>query len=163
MRTEPYKCPKDGRWKEADGSNYKIIKGRRAPWLEGKGFEANTQNINKKGPRKSIGSIIDDMKKADEAGDGVTVLDKRTLMELYKILFNTPANELNKLAKRDDTPLGVAIIIDTLLDKSTRARAWHDYQQYVYGKAPEQVQVTTNTTVTKEEEDAILRVVGNKY
>ena len=52
-------------------------------------------------------------------------------------MFNTPENELKRIARDKDTPWGFKIIFENLQDPRTRAKAWADYQQWLFGKAPE--------------------------
>ena len=150
---KPQRLKKDGTPDLRYGGGWKGPKDKMS-----KGFAdpKNKENINKTGVRRSIGAIIDDMRK-----DEVAPLTKEKLMELYKILFATPTYDLNKLKGREDTPLAVVIIIDTLLDKKTRAKAWMDYQNWLYGKAPEAGAVKDHTTdinyekLTQVQKDAI--------
>ena len=160
----------DGKWYNLDGTPYRPRKGYQSPWLLGKGFEANPNNRGghlKR--RKSVGEIIDSMDKHDNA---VQALDKKTLLKLYKVLFGTPTRELEKLKNRIDTPLAVAVIIDTLLNPKTRLTAWKEFQTWVFGKAPEAGQMKEvkkdidfedMNPEEKEAYETILKKVSNEY
>ena len=133
-------------------------KGIRNPYIKDKDFSASLEHRNTKGAYKSIGSIIKRLNNEE-----YTELDKKSLMKLYKIFFNTPTNELRKIMNNKDTPLGAVVIISTLLDEKTRLKAWTEFINWTMGKAPDRVEVTTNTEVTNEEKESILRVIGDKY
>ena len=141
--------------------NPTLKKGVQPEWLKGKDFKARPENRNNNGPRKSIQTIINRMK-----SDEFEALDKKSLMEVYKLIFNTPENEIMKIANNKDTPWGFKIIVDNLKDKSTRAKAWNDYQTWLFGKAPEEVNITTNNAIDMSDEekqtlrDSILRKIG---
>ena len=138
-------------------------KGYRNPDLAGKGFDANPQNRNVDGAKKSIQSIINRMRK-----ENFVELDKKSLLEIYKLMFNTPENELKKIAKDPNTPFGVKVIWENLQDPRTRARAWNEYQTWVFGKAPDAGDVAKSQkkdidfeNMNEEEKKAYMTIVKN--
>lgn len=108
--------------------------------LTGKGFADNPQNINKNGaPRKSF-TVINEQLKAK----GVEVLTKSALIEAYSLIFNSTEKELKLLAKDDETPYALRLIIGELNSTRTRSKALQDYRDYCFGKAQDKVDHTTN-------------------
>lgn len=108
--------------------------------LEGKGFKDNPQNINRNGrPRKSFRLINDKLKE-----DGIEPLKKAELIEGYSLIFNSTEDDLKSLAKDKDTPYALKIMILELNDRRARARALQDYRDYMFGKAQDKVDLTTN-------------------
>jgi len=108
--------------------------------LIGKGFDNNPENINKNGrPRKSFNSVNNELKKK-----GVEPLTKSTLIEAYELVFNSSEDDLKKIASDENTPYGLKLIIKELNDKKTRSKALADYRDYMFGKAKESRDITTN-------------------
>lgn len=144
-------------------NNPKIKKGEQPPWLKGKDFKANPQNRNKNGAQKSIQTIINRLKDNE-----FTALDKKSLLEIYKLMFNTPPNELKRIARDKDTPWGFVIIFENLQDPKTRAKAWNDYQTWLFGKAPEAGDTKAHSADIIEEnltdqEKALLRKMEDRF
>ncbi len=140
-------------------NNPKIQKGKQPEWLKGKDFRSNPQNRNTKGANKSFKSIVSRLSKED-----FQALDKKSLMQVYKIMFNTPEKELKSIYNDKDTPWGFKIIYDTLKDEKTRFAAFKEYQQWLYGKAPEAGEVVKhNTDIRLEdytaEEQALMKKI----
>lgn len=153
-----YKDLTENKWYWEDGREFKHKgSGIRPPWLHGKGFESGT-NRNRLGGRRTITKIMEELN-----SDARVELTKKGMIEIYKTLFATSVGDLKKIQKRDDTPLILATIISNLLDDRTRAKALHEYQTWIFGKAPEEVKITTNTVVSEAEHEAILKVIGDKY
>jgi len=108
--------------------------------LTGKGFDSNPENINKKGrPRKSFNTINKELK-----DKGITPLTKSHLIEAYELIFNSNEEDLKKIASDESTPYGLKLIIKELNDKKTRSKALADYRDYMFGKAKESRDITTN-------------------
>jgi len=106
----------------------------------GKGdFRSNPQNINKKGrPRKSFSTINIELKEK-----GIKPLAKSDLLDAYSLIFNLTENELKELGSDKDTPYLLRLIILELNSKSTRSKALLDYRDWMFGKASQTVDVTT--------------------
>ena len=156
----------DGKWYSECGDRYikKYVTDykERPPWLVGKGFENNPQNIDEGGSRKSIKTIINRLKSND-----FETFDKKSLLEVYKLMFNTPLSELKKIANDHNTPWGFKIIFDNLQDKRTRAKAWETYQSWVFGKAPDAGEVSKQKddidfeNMSEEQRKAYMTIVKN--
>ena len=137
-------------------------KGYRNPYLKGKDLAANPQNRTTSGARKSIQTIINRLKSSD-----FEAIDKKSLMEIYKLMFNTPYNELNKIANDKDTPWGFKIIFDNLKDEKTRHKAWMEYQTWLFGKAPDAGDVNKHKddidfeNLSPEEKKAVMTLMKN--
>lgn len=105
---------------------------------------ANEENLKpfKKGesgnpngrPKKSFSSINAQLKK-----EGVEPLKKSDLIDAYKIIFNTSEARLKEIAKDEETPFAMRLIILELKDKKARARALQDYRDYSFGRPKESV------------------------
>ena len=144
-------------------NNPKIKKGVQPEWLKGKDLKANPQNRNTNGAAKSIQTIINRLKKNE-----YTTLDKKSLMEIYKLMFNSPENELKKIANHKDTPWGFKIIFENLQDPKTRAKAWMDYQQWLFGKAPDAGDTKAHSVDIMDDnltdaEKAVLRKLEDRF
>ena len=144
-------------------NNGRPPKGVRNPYIKDKDFSARPENTNKNGAQKSIQTLINRMKNED-----FQELDKKSLMELYRLMFNTPKSELKRLMKnKQDIPFGVEIIWDNLQDPKTRAKAWAEYQTWVFGKAPnagemKEVQKDFDFENLSPEEEQALEVLMRK-
>jgi hypothetical protein len=104
-------------------------------------------NLNGR-PRKSFASINAELK-----AKGVVPLTKAALIEAYELVFNTDEDELKRIASDDNTPYGLKLIIKELNNAKTRSKALADYRDYMFGKAKESKDITTNgesmnTTIT---------------
>jgi len=104
-------------------------------------------NLNGR-PRKSFASINAELK-----AKGVVPLTKAALIEAYELVFNTDEDELKRIASNDNTPYGLKLIIKELNNAKTRSKALADYRDYMFGKAKESKDITTNgesmnTTIT---------------
>ncbi len=153
----------DGKWKDLNGDGYQARKGFQPPQVIGKNFEANPENIGR-GERKTVSKMLDQWEREENSEP----LTKKMLLRLYKTLFSRSVGELAKLKGRNDIPLGVAIILENLSNKASKAKAWNDYQQWVFGKAPEAGEMDSvkkdfdfedMTPEEKEAYDTILRKV----
>jgi len=104
------------------------------------GFSENKNNINKNGrPRKSFATINSELQKK-----GITKLSKSDLIDAYALIFNSTEDDLKDIAKDNNTPYALKLIILELNDKKTRARAMQDYRDYSFGRATDNVDHTTN-------------------
>ena len=109
-------------------------------------FRKNPQNINRNGrPRKSFALINAELKEK-----GVEPLTKSQLIEAYSLIFNATEDDLKELAKAENTPCAMKIIIEELKGKASRARAFNDYRDYLFGKAAQNVGLTTNKKIVVE-------------
>lgn len=99
------------------------------------------QSGNPKGrPKKSFSSINAELKKK-----GIEKLSKTDLIDAYALVFNCSEDELKTIAKDNDTPYALKIIILELNDKKTRAKALQDYRDYCYGAANQSLDVKIDT------------------
>jgi len=127
---------------------------------KGQGFDGNPQNINTNGSnRKSFASINNELE-----AKGVQRLTKKDLIKAYELIFNTDEKELETISKADNTPYGLKLIIKELNNTKSRSKALADYRDYMFGKAQNNVDVTSggdkistepvqiNFVTTKEEE-----------
>jgi hypothetical protein len=95
---------------------------------------------NPKGrPRKSFATI-----NAELVKKGVEPLTKTALIEAYTLIFNTDEKELISLAGDENTPYGLRLIIKELNNTKSRSKALADYRDYMFGRAKESVDHTTN-------------------
>lgn len=118
--------------------------------IKGKGFDANPQNINKEGrPKKSFALFNEKMK-----SEGVKPLSRGQLIEAYGVIFNSSEEDLKAIASDVTQPYALRLIILEMSDKKTRARALMDYRDYMFGKATQTIeQSTEHTFVSKEERE----------
>lgn len=145
----PYKDT-DGVWRNPDGSKYpgQSIKecgelGIQAPWLVGKGFDANPENMANSGRGKT--SLVSLAKKWKEEGAG-TEVTKKQIQEVYKQMLSASRREIEKVAKDKDAPLAVTVMAESLLDPKTRAKTLQDTQVWLFGKEAEEVKITTSVS-----------------
>ena len=97
------------------------------------------QSGNPKGrPRKSFASI-----NAELAEKGISKLSKSDLLDAYALVFNSTEDDLKQIAKDKETPYALKIIILELNDKRNRAKAMQDYRDYIFGKAQDNIDHTT--------------------
>ena len=90
-------------------------------------------------PKKSFATINAELK-----AKGVTPLTKTALIDAYTLIFNTDEKELQNIAKDKGTPYGLRLIIGELNNSKTRSKALADYRDYMFGRAKESVDHTTN-------------------
>ena len=90
-------------------------------------------------PRKSFASVNAELKTK-----GIEELKKAQLIEAYSLIFNSTEDDLKLIAKDKNTPYALKIIILELNDRRARARAMQDYRDYMFGKAQDKVDLTTN-------------------
>ena len=89
-------------------------------------------------PKKSF-SIIN----AELKAHGVEPLTKSNLIEAYTLIFNTDEKKLKEIAKDNNTPYGLRLIIQELNSTKSRSRALEDYRDYMFGRAKESIDHTT--------------------
>jgi hypothetical protein len=107
---------------------------------EEKGYFKKGESGNPNGrPRKSFATINAELQKK-----GITKLSKSDLIDAYALIFNSTENDLKDIAKDNNTPYALKLIILELNDKKTRARAMQDYRDYSFGRATDNVDHTTN-------------------
>lgn len=95
---------------------------------------------NPKGrPRKSFASINLDLE-----AKGIKKLSKTDLIDAYSLIFNSTQEDLKVIIADKHTPFALKLIITELNDKKARARAMADYRDYMFGKAQQSTDVTTN-------------------
>jgi hypothetical protein len=107
---------------------------------EEKGYFKKGESGNPNGrPRKSFATINAELQKK-----GITKLSKSDLIDAYALIFNSTEDDLKDIAKDNNTPYALKLIILELNDKKTRARAMQDYRDYSFGRATDNVDHTTN-------------------
>jgi len=107
--------------------------------IKGKGFDANPQNINRKGrPRKLVGSIVKELEKK-----GVEEVSKEQIKSCFLMLINLTKDELKEISEDEEQPILIRVvakniltgkgfeIIDKILDRGI-------------GKVGQQTDITTN-------------------
>jgi len=91
-------------------------------------------------PRKSFAVINNQLREK-----GIEALSKTDLVEAYSLIFNSTEKDLKILAKDEETPYALRLIIGELNgNANARARAIADYRDYMFGKAKDNVDHTTN-------------------
>jgi len=90
-------------------------------------------------PRKTFAVINKQLKE-----QGIEELTKTALIEAYSLIFNSTEKELENLAKDKETPYAMRLIIGELNSSRTRSKALQDYRDYMFGKAKDNVDHTTN-------------------
>ena len=149
----------DNKWYEADGTRYKVTKGEIPPWLEGKTLADRKKDIQAGGNTRTLFGLAKKWKTAD-ADSEVT---KNQLQKVYKMMLGATVRDIEAISKDRDVPLAVSVLAKSLLDDRTRAKTLADTQAWLYGKAPEEVNITTNTAIEiTEEERAALKSVAMK-
>jgi len=105
---------------------------------KGKGLDKNPQNINKTGKnRRSFATINNDLK-----AKGIEPLTKTALVEAYSLIFNSTAEELEKIKEDPKTPFVLQLIIKEL-DGNGKTKAIADYRDYQFGRAEEKIDLTS--------------------
>lgn len=89
-------------------------------------------------PRKSFSTINKELEEK-----GIKKLSKTDLLDAYALIFNSTENDLKNIAKDNDTPYALKIIILELNDKRNRSKAMQDYRDYIFGKAQDNIDHTT--------------------
>jgi hypothetical protein len=111
--------------------------------LIGKGFDKNPKNINRTGAnRKSFSSINKILK-----DKGIKILSKAELVETYALLFNCTEEEIEAILEEDEIPIGFKHIAEEFSDPKLRRKAFNDLRDYTFGKAIENVEVTSSVTI----------------
>lgn len=90
-------------------------------------------------PRKTFRVINEQLKDG-----GIEPLTRGQLIEAYSLIFNSTEKELKDLAKNSETPYAMRLIIGELNSSRTRSKALQDYRDYMFGKAQDKVDLTTN-------------------
>lgn len=81
--------------------------------LKGHGFEANPQNINRKGrPKITVQALLSEIKKA-----GGKVLSRQDIKELYLSLLDYTEEELHKIIANKDVSMITRIVGKAMLEK----------------------------------------------
>ncbi len=79
----------------------------------GKGFDANPDNINKKGrPRTTVHSLLDELKKK-----GYKTINKEDIKFLYLSLLDNSQEELLKLTNDKESSMIIRVVAKSILDK----------------------------------------------
>ena len=136
-------------------------KGVSPPWLVGKDFNSNPQNRARAGRGKT--SLVSLAKKWKSEG-GDEEVTKKQLQEVYKAMFGASRREIEAVAKDRDAPLAVTVLAESLLDPKSRAKTLADTQQWLFGKAIEEINLTRTSVieVSSEEEAAIKKLLDGK-
>ena len=99
-------------------------------------------------PRKSFSVVNNELK-----AKGVEPLTKSNLIDAYSLIFNSTEDDLKEIAQDKTTPYALKLIINELNDKRTRSKAIADYRDYMFGKAMQSTDITSNgkeiTSVTR--------------
>lgn len=90
-------------------------------------------------PRKSFSVINAELK-----AKGIESLSRTDLIDAYGLIFNSTEKELKELAGEKETPYALRLIIGELNSARTRSKALQDYRDYMFGKAKDSVDHTTN-------------------
>ena len=88
--------------------------GRKDIYKDGKGFDVNPENINRKGrPRKLVAIINKQLKE-----DGYGLVTKTQIIDAYQTLINLPLSEIRKIStdKTDAYPILFVLVAKGLLD-----------------------------------------------
>lgn len=103
------------------------------------GFDKNPQNINKTGQnRKSFASINKSLREK-----GITPVTKKELLEAYGLIFNSTEIELLEISRDKECPYALKLILLELNTKATRSRALADFRDYLFGRAKEHRDITS--------------------
>ena len=111
--------------------------------FKGNDFSARKEDINRGGrPRKLFRVFNEELKKL-----GVEEVGKAQLMEAYAIIFNTDLETLKEWANNDSTPIGLRIIIESLLNKKTRLKAYQEFKEWTFGRASNDIKINAQQSV----------------
>lgn len=97
-------------------------------------------------PKKSFALFNEKMK-----SKGVVPLSRSQLIEAYGIIFNSSEEELKGIAADVEQPYALRIIIMEMNDKRTKAKALADYRDYMFGKATQTIEQSTEHTFIPKE------------
>lgn len=130
--------------------------------IKGKGFDANPQNINRKGaPRKSVSSVLNELKEK-----GVEQVSSRNIIDLFESLMNLTSDELKDFANDPKQPMVNRIVAKEMLNK----KGFDIIEKMIeraHGKSPQKIE-STNTnidlsTITLEKAAEISKKIENDF
>lgn len=90
-------------------------------------------------PKKSWTAFTAQMARA-----GFQPLTRTQYMEALSTILVLPAAELEKVGLDEEQPLYLRLLIKQLADASERAKAMIDYRDYLFGKAKQSIDHTTD-------------------
>ena len=102
-------------------------------------FSSTNQPANSGRKPKSFKMFNDKMKE-----QGYEPLTKNELINCYALIFSAEQNKIQEIANDEEQPLALRLIIQELTDERTRSMALKDFRDYMFGKANEKVDLTTN-------------------
>jgi len=108
-------------------------------------------------PRKSFSVVNNELK-----AKGVEPLTKSNLIDAYSLIFNSTEDDLKEIAQDKNTPYALKLIINELNDKRTRSKAIADYRDYMFGKAMQSTDITSNGKEIKSVTRTIIDGSTNK-
>ena len=142
-------------------NNPNIKKGVQPEHLKVHSFGNKPENRSNEGRGKT--SIVSLAKKWKSEGTSAE-LTKTQQNDVYRLLLNESKNTIQKIAKQQDTPMGIVLICEMLLDKGQRQKAYEFITTALHGKAPEEIKVTTSKVPVSEEMRAvIMKKVNGEY
>lgn len=115
--------------KETKGRNGGILKSME---------KGETLNPNGR-PKKSFTLLNESLKK-----EGYKPLTRTDLIEAYSLLFSIDEEKIQEIANDSTQPLAIRLIIQEMTSPQTAGKAMQDMRDYLFGRANEKVDVTTN-------------------
>ena len=141
-------------------NNPNIKAGVQPEWLKKHSFAVKPANRNHTGVKRSLVSILKEAKTLGVEAE----LNKKQLAKIYKLILNLSAKDIKRIANDKESPIAVVVVCQMLLDEKLKRQAFEFITTQLFGKAPEEVRVTTTTDeVTPEEREEIMKIVGKKY
>ena len=120
------------------GKKYTPTKGVQPPWLKGKDFKANPQNINKEGRnRKGYSKFNNELEEA-----GLTKVTKDKFRSTLLYLFELTEAELEYIKDDEERPQTIRIMASELLQPKTRAKYLAEIRDWALGQAKGELEIT---------------------
>lgn len=100
--------------------------------------KGETNNPNGR-PKKSFTLLNESLKK-----EGYKPLTRTDLIEAYSLLFSIDEEKIQEIANDSTQPLAIRLIIQEMTSPQTAGKAMQDMRDYLFGRANEKVDLTTN-------------------
>lgn len=108
--------------------------------IKDKGFDKNPQNINRKGaPKKSYTVYINELKEK-----GYTAPTRSEYFEMVGMLLVMSEEDLKAFATDKSKAYWLRILVLDLNDKKIRSKIQSDYRDWLFGRAEQKTDLTTN-------------------